>query len=368
MEGVSMFHFRVDEDITLELQSPEHDEALFSLLDANREFISVFLSWANKTQTIEDMRDYMQRDLRGMAESRRWAWLIRYKEQPAGRIGIFMSVPVLRECELYYWLGREFTGKGIVTRAARVITDYAFRELNMNHMLIGFSGKNHKSGAVAERLGFQYEVNLRDNECHQDKWHDLHFWGVLADSWKTQYQPTFTYPIQEDIHLRLHQIHHAPIQYELMQGNLPDLKRWFWWAAEHNLDRERDYTQSMLRKYAEGGGLMVGIWDDDELLGSAALQIDKQKSEAQIGYWLDYEARGEGIITRTAKALMHYTFDIRGLERFCLRSTTENKASRAVAERLALQQEAIFREEEFIDGRYIDHVQYSMLKNEWQGL
>lgn len=363
-----MFRYQVDEDVTLELQSPEQDKALFALVDANRDFIGKYLSWPHQTHSIEAMRDYMQRDLQGMATSRRWGWLILYQGQAAGRIGIFVTVPSLRECEIHYWLAEKFTGRGIVTRAARVIVDYAFRELNLNHVLIGFSSENHKSGAVAERLGFQYEVTLRDNNFHEGKRHNLHLWGIMADEWQTENQPIFSYPIDGKIHLRLHQVHHAPIQYELTRENLPELKKWFWWTREHSMEREQNHTREMLKKYAEGTGIMVGIWEENALIGNAGVQIDTAKRKAEIGYWLDKNVRGRGIMTGTVKALMHYAFDIRGLERFCLRAASENQASQAVAERLGLKQEAVFRESGFLEGRYLDHVQYSMLKNEWGGL
>lgn len=360
-----MFRYQVDDDITLELQSPEQDKILFPLVLANREFIGAYLSWANRINTIADMRDTMQRDLQGMADGRRWAWLIYYQGQAAGRIGIFVSVPDLRECEIYYWLAEDFTGKGIITRAARTIIDYAFGELEMNHVLIGFSDSNQKSGAVAKRLGFQYEVTLRKDELVGEERHDLHFWGVMADEWEIQSKPIFSYPTDEKINLRLHQLHDVHIHYELTWANIADLKRWFPWAAEHSEDNDYNHTEAMLRNYADGRGIMLGIWDENKLVGSASLRIIPSKSTAGVGYWLDKKARGKGIVTRTVKELMRYTFDVRGLERFVLRAATENQESRAVAEQINLQQEAIFRESEFVNGRYLDLVQYSMLKHEW---
>src|SRR5690349_21741911 len=102
------FVYQIDDEISLELQSPEQAEELFALVDKNRAFIGEHMAWVLRCRNIDDLRQYMQRDLQGMATERRWAWLIRYNGQAAGRIGIFVSFPEGREAELNYWLAEEF--------------------------------------------------------------------------------------------------------------------------------------------------------------------------------------------------------------------------------------------------------------------
>jgi ribosomal-protein-serine acetyltransferase len=65
------------------------------------------------------------------------------------------------------------------------------------------------------------------------------------------------------------------------------------------------------------------------------------------------------------KALMHYAFRLRGMQRFYLRAAEDNQPSRALAERLGMSQEAIMRGEDLINGRFVDHVLYSVLAGEF---
>ena len=90
------FQYRIDDEITLELQSPFHARELFDLVNENQTFIGEYLAWAKKIQTVADIKLYMQRDLSGMVDERRWAWLIRYKGRAAGRIGLFVTMPALQ--------------------------------------------------------------------------------------------------------------------------------------------------------------------------------------------------------------------------------------------------------------------------------
>ena len=366
MENAMIFAYQIDEEIRLELQSPEQAEELFALVDSNREFIGEHLPWALRCRSIEDYRQYMQRDLQGMATERRWAWLIRYKGQAAGHIGIFVTVPELGEAELNYWLAEAFTGKGIISRAAKAITDFAFATLKMNHVLIGFSGQNPRSGAVAERIGYKHEFSKRKVHMNSNEWRDLHFWGVIASEWKAEANPVFEHDLGDGLRLRLHQVYDAPLLYEIVRKNFEDFRPYFYWATDsYSLDTELTLAKKMLELYANGTRICVDVWQDGQCVGSAAINPDPDSRDAQVGYWMDRDWRGRGIMSRTVKALMHYAFRLRGMKRFYLRAAVENEPSRALAERLGMKQEAILRDEGFANGRFVTHALYSLLADEF---
>ena len=59
-------------------------------------------------------------------------------------------------CELGYWLGKPFWGKGYMPEAAREIIRHAFEELGMTTIWCGYYEGNYKSKRVQEKLGFIY--------------------------------------------------------------------------------------------------------------------------------------------------------------------------------------------------------------------
>lgn len=361
------FQYHVDEEITLELQSPFQAHELFDLVNENRDFIGQHLSWVSKIQALKDIKRYMARDLIGMVQERRWAWLIRYKGQIAGRIGLFVTVPSLHECELYYFLGHKFTGRGITTKSAKVVTDFAINVLNLKHILIGFTAQNPKSGAVAERLGFQFEYTMRDAEMHEAEWRSLHFWGMLAKDWQSQESPVFECHIDDNLSLRLYQPFQSDIKFNLSRANQSEFRQWFWWANNRfTLAQEKDIARKYLKHYARKTGMAVTIWQDNTLVGNASLSIDSDHKSASVSYWLDQLSRGQGIMTRTLQALLDDAFDNYGIERTGILAAVENKSSRAIAERLGMQPELIQKDETIIQGQFVDHVQYSILRDEWK--
>ena len=60
------------------------------------------------------------------------------------------------ECELGYWLGKPFWGRGYMPEAAREILRHGFEDIGMNTIWCGYYDGNLKSKRVQEKVGFRY--------------------------------------------------------------------------------------------------------------------------------------------------------------------------------------------------------------------
>lgn len=61
------------------------------------------------------------------------------------------------ECELGYWLGKPFWGKGIVPEAVKEMLRHAFADIGMTKVWAGYYDGNIKSKRVQEKCGFRYQ-------------------------------------------------------------------------------------------------------------------------------------------------------------------------------------------------------------------
>ena len=59
-------------------------------------------------------------------------------------------------CELGYWLGKPFWGRGYMPEAAREIIRHGFEDLGMTTIWCGYYDGNTKSKRVQEKIGFIY--------------------------------------------------------------------------------------------------------------------------------------------------------------------------------------------------------------------
>ena len=60
------------------------------------------------------------------------------------------------ECELGYWIGKQFWGRGMIPEASAALLRRAFLELEMNAVWCGYYDGNEKSRRGQEKLGFVY--------------------------------------------------------------------------------------------------------------------------------------------------------------------------------------------------------------------
>lgn len=60
-----------------------------------------------------------------------------------------------------YWLGEAFWGRGIVTAAVQLLTDYAFDEMNARRIEAQVYEWNPSSRRVLEKCGYDFEGTMR---------------------------------------------------------------------------------------------------------------------------------------------------------------------------------------------------------------
>lgn len=66
------------------------------------------------------------------------------------------------ECELGYWIGKNFWGRGLIPEAAKEVIRHGFEDLGMKKIWCGYYDGNEKSKRVQEKLGFKYQRITKD--------------------------------------------------------------------------------------------------------------------------------------------------------------------------------------------------------------
>lgn len=66
------------------------------------------------------------------------------------------------ECELGYWLGKPFWGRGYMPEAAKELIRHGFENLKMSTIWCGYYDGNGKSKRVQEKVGFVYHHTCDD--------------------------------------------------------------------------------------------------------------------------------------------------------------------------------------------------------------
>jgi [ribosomal protein S5]-alanine N-acetyltransferase len=81
---------------------------------------------------------------------------------------------------------------------------------------------------------------------------------------------------------------------------------------------------------------------------------------AQVGYWIDEEYAGRGVIPTALALAMDHCFFVVGLHRVEATIRPENTASRRVVEKLGFREEGLRKRCLHIDGEWHDHICYAL--------
>jgi RimJ/RimL family protein N-acetyltransferase len=84
-----------------------------------------------------------------------------------GSIGMRVN-DVNRNGHIGYWCAPEARGRGITTRALRLVCTFGFEELRLGRLELITDPDNHASQRVAEKVGFSREGVLRSHLVHPD--------------------------------------------------------------------------------------------------------------------------------------------------------------------------------------------------------
>ncbi len=87
-------------------------------------------------------------------------------------------------CYVGYSLAEAEQGKGYMTEALKVATDYVFQELNLHRIMANYMPHNQRSGNVLKRLGFVVEGYARDYLLINGKWQDHILTSLTNPNWK----------------------------------------------------------------------------------------------------------------------------------------------------------------------------------------
>jgi ribosomal-protein-serine acetyltransferase len=181
-----MFYLEVDEQLDLRLLTEAHTQALFELIEQNREHLRVWLPWVDSTRTLEDTRQFVRFALRQHARSSAMTASIWQQGRMVGLIGYNYIDHLNRQTELGYWLGAAYQGQGIMTAACRAMIRYAFVHLEMARVEIRCAVENRRSRAIPERLGFELDGIASQLDWHTDRYWDTVVYSMAAVHWMQQ--------------------------------------------------------------------------------------------------------------------------------------------------------------------------------------
>ncbi|MFJ7074596.1 GNAT family N-acetyltransferase [Streptomyces sp. NPDC098781] len=173
-----------DDRAELRPLEPWHAEEFLAHLDRGREFIGQYIPFGATVTDPASARETLQRyaDMRaGDTASYHGIWL---DGKLVGGVLALNFDAANGNCEVGCWLEPAATGRGLVTRAMRVLIDWAVEERGIHRVEWVAAAGNTPSLNIARRLGMTREGVRRQAHPYRGVRHDLEVWSILAPEWR----------------------------------------------------------------------------------------------------------------------------------------------------------------------------------------
>ena len=132
-----------------------------------------------------------------------------------------------------------------------------------------------------------------------------------------------------------------------VEESIDDLRPWLDWAQQvPTLEFQRDWSRQARERFRARRELPYFFFERDSglLVGACGIvSLDWRVPKFEIGYWVRSSRSGRGYVTEAAGTLTRLAFAALEARRVVIRTSSRNRRSAAVAERLGFELEGVLR-------------------------
>lgn len=131
--------------------------------------------------------------------------------------------------------------------------------------------------------------------------------------------------------------------------SLTSLQRWMPWSKDPRLETTRKFIESILASWRTENltefPLVVTLKGTNKIIGVSGYnqQSVPDIPFCEIGYWIDSQYEGKGLVSEYVNALTRYAFDILSAQRVQIAAQVDNIKSLGVAERCGFTRELVMK-------------------------
>lgn len=169
----------------LDLQLVGEDDAgeLFDVVDSNREYLREWLPWLDATNSFEDEKAFISNSLEEYQKREGVFYTIRLEGRIIGTISLNWIDWANKAAGVGYWLSKNQTGNGYVTKSCIRLMEHCFDDLSLHRFVLEAAVDNIPSCEIAERIGMRLEGITKDREWLYDHYVDAKLFAITKPEW-----------------------------------------------------------------------------------------------------------------------------------------------------------------------------------------
>lgn len=325
--------------------------------------------------TMDHQKRIMASEYRDFLEGRSIPFYIFLKEDRQRVIGRLSFSGIVRgcfhSCFLGYHLDEQAQGHGYAHEALSAALKIVFEDFRLHRIEANIMPHNARSISLVQRLGFQLEGLSHRYLQINGRWEDhLHY--VLLNE-KPQ-QETTDYPVltTDRLIVRLIDDQDLPSIIQYYDRNRQFHGKFNPMPHERYSSPAYWQVQAAVSRINFQNGLQYscGLFLKDKprhLVGMVAIsEVEPLPfSACEISYSVDQLMAGQGIMFEALQAILHYGFDVFGINRVYARLRPDNEQSIRILKILGFREEGRIREGVYMDDTWHDLLLMAFTRSEF---
>lgn len=168
-----MFSLIVDKEISLKLLTISDSKEFYHLTQKNLKYLSQYMPRILENTSLEFTNTVIRNFSIQYIENKGFKVGVVCRNKLIGLIGFKYLDFKNEKAEIMYWISQSYSGKGVISKCVKKLTEIGFNEYRMNKIVIKTSIDNIPSKRVAEKCGFSLEAIHREDEKLLDGYTDI---------------------------------------------------------------------------------------------------------------------------------------------------------------------------------------------------
>lgn len=171
-----------DEAVSVRIARIKDSKRLEQLILGNREWLRPWEATNPEGPNSFDVKRQIRSLLRQMDEQISMPFVVEFEGEVVGQLNVAnMLYGSVSSAVIGYWIAPEVAGRGVMTTAVGLVSDYLFNVVGLHRVEIAIRPENSASLRIVEKLGFRFE-GLRERFIHiNGAWRDHYVFALTHE-------------------------------------------------------------------------------------------------------------------------------------------------------------------------------------------
>lgn len=173
----------------------------------------------------------------------------------------------------------------------------------------------------------------------------------------------------EDLLIRCLRTSDAKQMVDAITESLPELREWMPWARyePQSVIQREAFIQGWDEDWLSKKDFPFGIFRDGQLVGCIGLHLRHGEGQLEIGYWVRSSCVGQGIATKSSRALTNVAFSLSEIQEVLIAHDIANIRSESIPMKLGFSVVKEYDTEVNADSATGRNKLWSIERNAWSG-